>query len=118
MDYWPPFHNSAAPLNTKSIFLRALEYVTGDPTTPILAEKGKSAITSGNLAYVTTTKEITVDIVGNHKISVFSPEGKKVFGAKGSKKATYAPPAFTKPGLYLVEVELGPKAISQRIMIY
>ncbi|MDB5106476.1 MAG: hypothetical protein JWP91_4165 [Fibrobacteres bacterium] len=102
----------------KSILLRALEYTSGDPSTAILTEKGKSAMTLGNRSYVTSGRDFSVDLKGHYNVSVWSSKGEKVYSARGSEKMTFAPAAFSKPGLYLVKVASKAKTFSQRIMVY
>jgi type 1 glutamine amidotransferase len=119
--FYSTFAHNLDAVNTtwfKSIILRALEYVSGDPGTPILSAQGAAAATLKNVAYATGSRELTVDLPGKYRLSVFTPKGALLYRTAGEGARTFAPPAFAKPGMYLVKVESREAKITQRILIY
>jgi hypothetical protein len=101
----------------KSIILRALEYTSGDPTTPILSSRGNT-ITGKDLFYVTSNRTLTVNLPSAYTLSVWSAAGKKLYAVSGEGKQIFTPVAFVKPGLYVVKVDSKAKSVKQKIMIY
>ena len=112
------FQDGANSTWFKGIVLRALEYVSGDPTTPILTQGAAPAATLQNLAYITTNKELHVNLPGKYLLSVLNPAGKVVYTARAEGGKSFTPPAFSQPGLYLVKLESAGRKVSQRIMVY
>lgn len=102
----------------KSILLRSLEYVSGDPSTPIVKSNGKSAQTMPGLSFVTSSQELKIDIKGAYKVSIWSPKGKLLFRAKFEGERTLTPKAFEKPGVYMVKIESSKVRFSQQVMVY
>jgi hypothetical protein len=110
----------------KSLLLRALEYTAG-PTpnpppagcTPLgIPGSGNLPDHKSNLSYISTTRELSVDLEGAYELSIWSPAGEKLYAAPGSGKRTFAPPAFRKPGLYFAKVEIPGRIFTQKIVIY
>ena len=113
------FQDGANSTWFKSILLRALEYVSGDPeSTPILTQGHAATATLKNLAYITNTKSIDVNLEGKYRLIVLKPNGETVYTASAAGKRTFAPPAFARPGIYLIKVESAARNLSQRILIY
>jgi type 1 glutamine amidotransferase len=102
----------------QSMLIRSLEFVSGDPATPVLEAQGASAITHKGLSFVTSSKALQVNLGGKYQLSIFAPNGRKVFAAKGNGAQRFAPDAFAKPGLYLVQVTSRSQNLKQEILIY
>jgi hypothetical protein len=111
----------------KSVLLRALEYVAG-PTpstypaacqtpTPIASE-GAARATQPGFSFVTTSRELRVDLDGDYRLSVWSPSGRELFSLDGSGKRSYNPEPFRDPGLYVVKIETRGGNFLQKIMVY
>jgi type 1 glutamine amidotransferase len=119
--FYSTFAHNLDAVNTtwfKGIILRALEYVSGDPSTPILKAEGAPVATLKQAAYATASRELTVDLQGEYRVSVFSSKGQLLFRTKGDGKRTFTPRAFAKAGIYLIKVESKLTEVSQRMMIY
>ncbi|MBW8887490.1 MAG: ThuA domain-containing protein [Fibrobacteres bacterium] len=114
------FQDGAKSAWFQSVLLRALEYVSGDPTdiTPILTQGHAAAATLKNLAYITADRSLDVNLEGKYRLSVLKPDGEAVYTASAAGKRTFAPPAFAHPGIYLVKVESAGRKLSQRILVY
>ncbi|MEO6098417.1 MAG: ThuA domain-containing protein [Fibrobacteria bacterium] len=111
----------------KSVLLRALEYVAGptpasypapcnDPT-PISSE-GAARATQPGQPFVTTHKELRVELEGDYRLSIWSPSGKELFSLQGAGKKSYNPRPFQNSGLYVVKIETKARNYVQKIMIY
>ena len=119
--FYSTFAHNIDAVNTtwfKGIILRALEYVSGDPTTPIMKNNGAPVASFKNLSYIASSKELSVDLDGAYSISVYSQNGKLLYKNHGLGKSTFAPPAFNQSGLYTVRVSTKLKKYSQRILIH
>lgn len=113
------FQDGAKSAWFKSILLRALEYVAGDPdATPILTQGHAAAATLKNLAYITSTKSIDVNLEGKYRLIILKPDGEAVYTTSAAGKRTFAPPALARPGIYLIKVESAARKLSQRILVY
>lgn len=109
----------------KSILLRALEYTAG-PTPPTypspcvtsISSPGAAAATQPGLSFITTGRELRVELDGDYRLSVWSPSGKMLSSQDGSGRKTYSPTPFQHPGLYVVKIETKIRNFVQKIMIY
>lgn len=109
----------------KSVLLRALEYVAGptpsgypSPCVTSISSEGAAAATRPGLSFVTTNRELRVELDGDYQLSIRSPSGKEIFSLFGSGKKTYSPTPFRDPGLYVVKIETKARNYIQKIMIY
>jgi Trehalose utilisation len=119
--FFATFIHSADGANSawfKSILLRALEYVSGDPAVPILQSHGASALTHTGRAAITSSRELTVHFPEAFTLSVYAPNGTRVFSAQGQGETRFAPPAFGRPGLYTVKVKSHQRAVTQRFLVF
>lgn len=109
----------------KSILLRALEYVAGptpagypSPCVTSISSGGAALATQPGLAYVTTNRELRVELEGDYRLSIRSMSGKELFSLNGSGKKSYSPRPFREAGLYVVRIETKSRNYVQKIMIY
>lgn len=109
----------------KSILLRALEYVAG-PTPPgypspcvtSISSKGAAMATQPGQSFVTTGRELRVELDEDYRLSVWSTTGKELYAVQGSGRKSYAPTPFRNPGLYLIKIETKARNFTQKIMVY
>jgi type 1 glutamine amidotransferase len=108
----------------KSVLLRALEYVAG-PTPESYAScvtaiqsPGAAKSLNPGLAFITTSRELRVDLDGAYRLSVFSPKGRALYTVDGAGRKSYHPAPFAKPGLYVVKVTDAARSYVRKIMVY
>jgi type 1 glutamine amidotransferase len=119
--FYTPFGHTSDGANSdwfKSIVLRALEYVSGDPVTTVITPGTQSNLLSGSSAYIAAGQELAIDIPGNYRLSVWSPEGRRLASVAGNGKRSYALAPFKKPGVYVVTLDSKTAKVSQRIAVY
>jgi hypothetical protein len=100
-----------------SLILRAMEYVAGYAPTD-LTSNGGSLRTLKGMSFITDSHELRVELAGHYRLSVWSPQGKKLYAVQGEGQKTYSPEAFAKPGLYVVKLESRAANLIQRVMVY
>ena len=74
--------------------------------------------TQPGLSYVTTNRELRVDLDGSYRLSIWSPAGKELFSLAGSGRKGYHPAPFREPGLYVVKSATPTRNYVQKIMVY
>ncbi|MDB5050940.1 MAG: hypothetical protein JWO30_4011 [Fibrobacteres bacterium] len=119
--FYTPFGHTADGANSdwfKSLILRALEYVSGDPVTSVITPGTQSNLLSGSSAYIAAGQALAIDIPGNYRLSVWSPEGRRLASVSGNGKRSYALAPFKKPGIYVVTLDSKTAKVSQRIAVY
>lgn len=99
-----------------SLIQRALEYVAGyqDP----LTMNGKSIERKDDLGFITSSHQVTVSVNGSYRLSILAATGAGLFSASGEGRKSFAPPAISKPGIYIVNLVTNSQRITQRLMIY
>jgi type 1 glutamine amidotransferase len=102
----------------KSILLRALEYVSGDPVVPLLQSQGKTAITNAGLSFITSNRELKIAAAGPFQISLYNMHGALLYQTSGAGPTILTPETFSQAGQYTIVLHTGEKTISQRILIY
>lgn len=109
----------------KSLLLRALEFTAG-PTPPSypspcvtsISSPGAAMATQPGLAFITTGRELRVELDDEYRLSIWSPTGKELYSLEGSGRKSYSPTTFENPGLYFVKIETRTRNFTQKIMIY
>jgi type 1 glutamine amidotransferase len=101
----------------KSILLRALEYVSDYGTTAISTDNGRAANTGSGISFITNNRELRISLPGAYHLSVWSPEGRKLYSVNGNGAAAYNPAPFKQQGIYFVKLESKGKKITQKILI-
>ncbi len=112
------FHEPVA-VNTpffRSLILRALEYVSGDPTT--ITIKDVAVTPKDNISFVTESSELNVTLDEPYKITVWSPQGVQLYSANGEGKSAFEISSLRNPGFYIVNLETKAQKYSQRILVY
>lgn len=109
----------------KSILLRALEYVAGptpagypSPCVTSISTPGGAAATQPGLSFITNNRQLRVELDGDYKMSIWSPEGRELFSLEGSGKKTYSPAPLRNPGLYFINIQTATRTFTQKIMVY
>jgi type 1 glutamine amidotransferase len=119
--FYSPFGHTQAGANSdwfKSIVLRALEYVSGDPGGVAITLGTPSNLLVGTPAYLAKGQALPIDIPGKYKVTVWSQDGRNLASVAGEGKRSYALAPFAKPGIYIVTVASKAAPISHRIAIY
>ncbi len=119
--FFTPFGHTQAAVNSdwfKSIVLRALEYVSGDPVTISLTPATRSNLLSAVPALLAKGQALPIDIPGRYSVTVWSPDGRKLASVEGEGKGSYNLAPFTLPGSYIVTVSSTAAPISHRISVY
>lgn len=119
--FYTPFGHTQAAVNSdwfKSIVLRALEYVSGDPVSIALTPATRSNLLSATPAWLAKGQALPIDILGKYLVTVWSPDGRKLASVPGSDKGSYILAPFAKSGSYIVTVRSTAAQISHRISIY
>ena len=101
-----------------SILLRAMEYVAGYNSGTPITSQGASMRTLHGLSFITTSRELKVEVPGHHRLTVSLPNGRQVYSVQGENRKTYTPSAFANAGLYIVKLESKSGVFSQRVMVY
>lgn len=109
----------------KSILLRALEYVAG-PTPPgypspcvtSISSEGGARAPQPFTSFVTSNRELRVEVDGEYRLSIWSPEGKELYAIQGAGRKTYAPAPFRNKGLYVVQIDGSTRSFTQKILVY
>ena len=109
----------------KSILLRALEYVAGptpagypSPCVTTISSEGAAVATQPGLSFVTTNRELRVELEGDYRLSIWSPSGQELISFHGSGKRAFSPEPFRNPGLYVVKIETKARNFLQKILVY
>ena len=119
--FYTPFGHTQAAVNSdwfKSIVLRALEYVSGDPVSIALTSATRSNLLSGTPAWLAKGQALPIDIPGKYIVTVWSQNGRRLASVSGSDKGTYILAPFAKSGSYIVTISSQAAPISHRISIY
>jgi hypothetical protein len=119
--FYATFIHTGSGANTdwfKSVLLRALEYVSGEPSNPIVTANGDALITTGRISYITNSRSLRVDLEGEYRISVSSTDGREIYSRQGAGVEIFNPEPFANPGLYMVRVESRTRSLNQRILVY
>lgn len=112
------FHEAVA-VNTpffRTLILRALEYVSGDPT-PV-AMKDVAVVPKAGLAFVTQSSELSVTLEGKYELAVLSAAGTRLYAIQGEGRAAYDVPTLRKPGFYFITIGTATGKYAQRILVY
>jgi hypothetical protein len=119
--FYAGFIHTEAGVNSDffhSTLLRALEYVAGYETGTPISVDGNSIKTLKNMSFVTASRTLLVDLKGAYALSIWTPEGKKVFSKKDFGQKSFQPDAFLKSGYYYIKLNSKATNLTQRILIY
>lgn len=119
--FYTPFGHTLAGANSdwfKSIILRALEYVSGDPVTLSLTPKTESNVLSATPTRFAAGQALPVDIPGKYNLSVWSPEGRLLASVNGEGKGSYSLAPLKNRGNYFLTLASKSAKISQRLEIF
>jgi type 1 glutamine amidotransferase len=119
--FYTPFGHTQDGANSdwfKSIVLRALEYVSGDPVTSVITLNTQSNVMAQTSAHLAAGQALPIDIPGKYRISIWSTGGRRLASVNGEGKASYSLAPFKKTGVYIVTISGKTARISQRIQIF
>ncbi len=119
--FYTPFGHTLAGANSdwfKSIVLRGLEYVSGDPVTDILTSRTQSNLLSATPTWLGAGQALSIDLPGKYRVTVWSATGRRLASVAGQGKREYALAPFKQAGTYVVMVDSPVAHLSQRIAVY
>jgi type 1 glutamine amidotransferase len=119
--FYTPFGHTIAGANSdwmKSVILRALEYVSGDPTTIALTPETRSNLLAGTPDYLSASQALPIDIPGEYRISVWSTNGRMLASAEGEGSRSYSLAPLKNAGTYIVTVDSKAAKLSHRLQVY